>query len=473
MTERFELVSELGRGGMGVVWKARDREAGEFVALKLLNELYRDDAGYVERFEREVDIARRIASVHVVGVRGYGLFGGTPFVAMEYVEGRTLSQQLREFGPMPWERARVVLLHVTRGLAAAHLSGVIHRDIKPSNILLDARGQAKLADFGIARALDLTRLTGTATMMGTPAYMSPDGDASEQSDLYALGCVLYEMLTGGPPFTGQTQQQIVLKHIREQPNLEKLPKGEARRIAGWLLEKAPEKRCASAEALIGQLERHGGRGRGELVVFEERPVVAASADVMAQPSAEGRVGVAVEPEPLSEDGAAGHPRLRAARSAAQAVVMMALCGGAIWLLARSGAGDSAAASSPTPAPAPPFAAGVTSLAPPGPPVITAFSWDPPDGELGGSVTVSMQFGDPNGDATTVEVATTGGSATWFGTDSLVVVLPTETTRQMRNEATWTQLLQCGPVPFDTKLSYTVIDATGARSNTAVAAFKCQ
>lgn len=263
MTERFELLEQIGKGGMGTVWKARDTGTGEVVALKVLHDMYVDDAEYVARFEREVDIARKIDHPNVVKVLGYGKRGGVPYVAMEYVDGPSLKDLIRTRGAQGWEdwgQAKRFALQLTEALRAAHAVGVIHRDVKPSNVLIDPQGNVKLADFGIARAADLTRMTGGYTMMGTPAYMSPEGESSVQSDLYALGCVLYEMLAGGPPFTGDTQQQVLLKHIRETPDLSKLSEG-ARRIVGWLLEKDPRKRPANAEALIGVLEGSTGDSR--------------------------------------------------------------------------------------------------------------------------------------------------------------------------------------------------------------------
>ncbi len=264
MTERFELLEQLGRGGMGTVWKARDAGTGEFVALKLLHQMYVDDPDYLARFEREVEIAKRIDSPYVVKTIGYGKREAVPYVAMEYVGGKSLREKLKNGGPLGWDEARRIAIQLTSALQAAHTAGVIHRDIKPSNVLLDDEGNVKLADFGISRATDLTRMTGSVTVLGTPAYMSPDGEANEQSDLYALGCVLFEMLTGAPPFEGESQQQVLLKHIRESPNLLRLP-SSSRRIVGWLLEKDPKRRPASAEALLAVLQGSSIRGTGQVV----------------------------------------------------------------------------------------------------------------------------------------------------------------------------------------------------------------
>ena len=253
VTERFELLSLLGKGGLGAVWKARDSESGEIIALKLLHSIYVDDADYVARFEREVEVSQRIVSPHVVRVLGYGKRDGVPYVAMEYVDGKSLRELVHERGALPWEEAKPILRQIAVGLGAAHAAGVIHRDVKPSNIMIDSAGAVKLADFGIARALDLTRMTGGVTMLGTPAYMSPDMKTTEQSDLYGLGCVLYELLTGAPPFPADSQQQALMRHLRDVPNLEKLPTG-ARKVTGWLLEKDPRRRPASAAALLGVLD---------------------------------------------------------------------------------------------------------------------------------------------------------------------------------------------------------------------------
>ena len=150
MTERFELLSQLGKGGMGTVWKARDTESGEVIALKLLHSIYVDDADYVARFEREVEVSQRIVSPNVVRVLGYGKRDGVPYVAMEYVDGPSLREMVRDLGPLPWEEVKPILRQIAEGLGAAHAAGVIHRDVKPSNILLDGAGHAYLSDFGIA-----------------------------------------------------------------------------------------------------------------------------------------------------------------------------------------------------------------------------------------------------------------------------------------------------------------------------------
>jgi serine/threonine protein kinase len=253
MTERFTLLSELGRGGMGVVWKARDEETGQVVALKVMREIYAEDADYVARFERELELAKRIDSVHVVKVLGYGVRQGRPYLALEYVDGPSLHEALTRHGPYNWPEARELLAQLAQGLADAHAAGVIHRDVKPSNILLARDGTAKLTDFGIARGLDTTRMTATSTMIGTPAYLAPEGPKDARSDLYSLGIIGYELLTGAPPFVGQTYQEVLLAHLRDAPDLARLPE-VTRPVIGWLLAKDPAQRPRNAWEVIPVVE---------------------------------------------------------------------------------------------------------------------------------------------------------------------------------------------------------------------------
>jgi len=256
MTERFELLERVGRGGMGVVWKARDTESGDIVALKLVYEQFAEDPDYVARFEREVEFAQRIDSAHVVKVLGYGRRAGVPFMAMEYVEGRSLRDVVKERGALPWDEVRPIALQLAEALGAAHAAGIIHRDIKPSNAIVTADGTVKLADFGIARAIDQTRMTGSATMLGTPMYMSPDAELDERSDLYSLGCVLYELLAGVAPFVGDSMQQVVLAHLVTAPDLTRLP-STAAGLVGSLLEKDRGRRPISAKAFASALSNDG------------------------------------------------------------------------------------------------------------------------------------------------------------------------------------------------------------------------
>jgi serine/threonine-protein kinase len=271
MTERFTLLTELGRGGMGVVWKARDGETGQIVALKLLREAYAEDPEYLARFERELELARRIDSVNVVKVLGYGVREKVPYLALEYVDGPSLHDALVAHGPYRWTDARALLAQLTQGLADAHAAGVIHRDVKPSNVLIGPDGTAKLTDFGIARGLDLTRFTATSTMLGTPAYLAPEGPKDVRSDIYSLGVIGYELLTGSVPFRGTSYQEVIVEHIRTAPDLAKLPP-EARATISWLLGKDPASRPQRASALLPVLY---GAAQAPVAQRTEEPVVAA------------------------------------------------------------------------------------------------------------------------------------------------------------------------------------------------------
>ena len=231
MTERYTLLSEIGRGGMGVVWRARDEETGSLVAIKLLRDVYAEDPDYIRRFEREAQLAQRIDSIHVVKVLDYGFRDKVPFLALEYIDGPSLHDALTRHGPYSWTETRAILAQLAQGLADANAAGVIHRDIKPSNILIAPDGTAKLTDFGIARGLNFSRITATSTIVGTPAYLAPEGPKDARSDLYSLGIIGYELLTGTVPFKGTTYQETLIAHIRETPALSVLPE-EARTVIG-------------------------------------------------------------------------------------------------------------------------------------------------------------------------------------------------------------------------------------------------
>ena len=269
MTEHFTLLSELGRGGMGVVWKARDEETGQTVAIKLLHPVFAADPDYVTRFERELELAKRIHSRNVVQVLGFGVREGTPYLALEYIDGPSLRERLATHGPYAWPEAKALLAQIAQGLADAHAAGVIHRDLKPSNVLIGSDGVAKIADFGIAKGLDLTRVTGTSTLLGTPAYLPPEGPADERSDLYSLGIIAYEILTGVVPFDGRTYQEVILRHVREAPDLTRVPK-DARSIVGRLLAKDPKKRPQRASDVAEELSGATPRS-GQMVAAGARP----------------------------------------------------------------------------------------------------------------------------------------------------------------------------------------------------------
>ncbi|HYT80667.1 MAG TPA: protein kinase, partial [Actinomycetota bacterium] len=218
---RYEIDSMLGRGGMAEVYLGTDRVLGRQIAVKVLGSQFSKDNSFVTRFRREAQSAAALNHPNVVSVFDTGSDDGTHFIVMEYIKGKTLSQVIREDGPLMPERAVEITLAVAEALAFAHRHGIIHRDVKPGNIMLTPSGDVKVMDFGIARATSSDSLTQTATVLGTATYFSPEqaqGEAVDaRSDVYSLGCVLYEMLAGHPPFSGDTAVAVAYKHVKEEP----------------------------------------------------------------------------------------------------------------------------------------------------------------------------------------------------------------------------------------------------------------
>src|SRR4051794_35676544 len=258
---RYSIISRLGSGGMADVYCAQDLQLGRKVALKLLYRRFAEDEQFVERFKREASAAAGLQHPHVVGVYDRGEYDGTYYIAMEYLEGRSLKQVVQEEGPLDPERAIDLLVQILRASRFAHQRGVIHRDIKPHNVIVDDEGRVKVTDFGIARA-GASDMTETGSIMGTAQYLSPEqaqGHAvSAQSDLYAIGIVLYELLAGRVPFDGDSPVTIALKQVSELPippsafNPSVPPELDA--IVLRALEKDPARRFADAEEMIAELE---------------------------------------------------------------------------------------------------------------------------------------------------------------------------------------------------------------------------
>lgn len=222
LADRYELRGLIGRGGMAEVHRALDRELGRTVAVKLLPSEYRGDAEYGWRLRDEARAAAVIDHPHVVAVHDVGASGGGEvFVVMELVEGRTLRDELRDRGRLPPDEAASLLVPVCEALAAAHDRGVVHRDVNPGNVMRCTDGTVKLMDFGIARVADVEGFTNTGVVVGTAAYLSPEQVRCEpldgRSDLYAVGCTLYELLTGQPPFRGPSSVEVASQRLRESP----------------------------------------------------------------------------------------------------------------------------------------------------------------------------------------------------------------------------------------------------------------
>ncbi|MGI8572390.1 MAG: Stk1 family PASTA domain-containing Ser/Thr kinase [Solirubrobacteraceae bacterium] len=259
---RYKIVSRLGSGGMADVYLAEDQQLGRKVALKLLHRRFSADPDFVERFRREAQAAAGLQHPNVVSVYDRGAFEDTYFIAMEYLPGRSLKQLIRQEAPIDPVRAIDIAIQILKAARFAHRRGVIHRDLKPHNVIVDDSDHAKVTDFGIARA-GASDMTETGSIMGTAQYLSPEqaqGHAvSAASDLYAIGVVLYELLTGRVPFDGESAVTIALKHVSEAPapllHLNPAIPPELEHVVMWALNKNPADRPQEADQLILALEQ--------------------------------------------------------------------------------------------------------------------------------------------------------------------------------------------------------------------------
>jgi HAMP domain-containing protein len=269
---RYDILSTLGKGGMGVVYRAHDRQLDEEVALKVLRpDVLKDDPTLLERFKQEIKLARRITHKNVLRTHDFGDTEGTPYISMEYLEGVTLKDLIVSKGALPLGVGLRIAKQMCQGLEAAHLQGVVHRDIKPQNMLiLPETGELKVMDFGIARVSDVkagtppgaSGLTTAGTVMGTPDYMPPEQaqgfPADYRSDIYSLGVVLFEVFTGRLPFTADTMMKVVMAHIRNPPPSpravnERIPPS-LERVILRALEKDPEARFQTVAEMARDLD---------------------------------------------------------------------------------------------------------------------------------------------------------------------------------------------------------------------------
>ncbi len=270
---RYKVLTRLGSGGMADVFCAEDQQLGRKVALKLLHARFAQDADFVERFRREASAAAGLQHPNVVGIYDRGEWDGTCYIAMEYLPGRTLKELIVQEAPLDPLRAIDVTVQILKAARAAHRRGIIHRDLKPHNVLIDDEDRVKVTDFGIARA-GASDMTETGSIMGTAQYLSPEqaqGHAvGPTSDLYAVGVILFELLTGHVPFDADSAVSVALKHVSEPPPapsaFDPSVPPELETIVLWALEKDPVRRPQDADAFVNALEE-----ARDLVLAREAP----------------------------------------------------------------------------------------------------------------------------------------------------------------------------------------------------------
>ncbi len=260
---RYEMLEEVGKGGMALVYKAQDHFLNRYVAVKVLKEELSDDKEFVTRFNTEAQAAARISNPHVVSIYDVGFENGLYYIVMEYIEGITLKEYISEKRALNWKQAAEFAAQICEGLDAAHQQSVIHRDIKPHNIIMTADNILKVTDFGIARATSQATTTNASSTIGTVHYLSPEqargGFTNERTDIYSLGVVLYEMLTGRLPFDDSTAVAIAIKHIQEKPVLPRILNNDIPKSMEYIVMKAMNKeqdlRYLSAASLLADLRK--------------------------------------------------------------------------------------------------------------------------------------------------------------------------------------------------------------------------
>ena len=335
---RYEVQGELGRGGMARVYRGIDTVLGRPIAVKVLLAQYTEDANFVNRFRREAQAAARLNHPNLVQVYDTGSDDGVHYIVMEFVDAKTVADLLSSGRIMP-DRAVEFVEAVCDALAVAHANGVIHRDVKPANIMVTRNGQVKVTDFGIARVTSNETVAQTAAVLGTASYLSPEqaqgGPIDQRSDLYSLGCVLYEMLTGRPPFTADSPVAVASKHVLEQAtppsrlNPDVTPQLDA--VVMRALSKNPDNRYQDAEEMSADLERAG----------EGLPVAATPLLPDAPPTT--RVIHSAQPQPTSvlppgeaPEGPPPEPGKTPGWLIALIVLLvLAVLGVLLWLIARN------------------------------------------------------------------------------------------------------------------------------------------
>src|SRR6266545_957011 len=318
LKDEYEILEELGRGGMAIVFKAREKQLERDVAIKVLPFSLAFDKEFVERFQREARTSAKLEHPSIIPIYRVGKSGRVIYFVMKFLRGKPLSSVLAARGTLPPAEIRQILVQVARALAYAHKSGIVHRDIKPDNIMFDEHGLAVVTDFGIAKAASGGKLTGTGMSIGTPHYMSPEQARAQpldgRSDIYSLGVVAYQSLTGYVPFDGEDSFSIGYKHIMEQvpaPPLETPDQRTLFELIRKMMAKLPADRFQTADELVQALEA-GGTAAAGLATAPLRGAGLATARLagalttpLPRTAAGARLGAAAAREPKHRSVAAG------------------------------------------------------------------------------------------------------------------------------------------------------------------------
>src|SRR5690348_18439161 len=318
---RYRIERKLGAGGMADVYLAEDQELGRRVAIKILNDRHAADDSFIERFRREAKNAAGLSHPNIVSIYDRGEAEGTYYIAMEYLDGRSLKELIVGRGPAPIKTAIDYARQILAAVGFAHKHGIVHRDIKPHNVLVGGEGRLKVTDFGIARS-GASQMTEVGSIIGTAQYLSPEqargAPVDQTSDLYSVGVVLYEMLTGVVPFSGDTPVEIAMKHLSSTPEAPSAKRAEVPReldlVVLRALAKDPADRYQSAEEMDADLARVA-RGAAVSPATEEAATAIISrppstAVTAITPRAREPVGYAPPPAYYDYD----EPRRRAVRS---------------------------------------------------------------------------------------------------------------------------------------------------------------
>lgn len=312
--ERYEIIERIGVGGMAIVYKAKDLLLNRIVTIKVLREQFASDDDFVRRFRREAQSAASLSHPNIVSIYDVGKDGDTEYIVMEYVEGQNLKELIRNYAPLSSEQSINLGRQIAEAIRHAHEHHIIHRDIKPHNILVTADGRLKVTDFGIARAVSAATMTHTGDIIGSVHYLSPEQakgvQTNEQSDLYSLGIILYELLTGKVPYDGETPIAIALKHLQETPvppsKLNPRISQELENIVLRAIAKSPEQRYQNASELLEDLARVQN---GEPIRKIERHVVDEDLEsTRIHKSLSTGINAALGSQPLDEEPKTEHSK---------------------------------------------------------------------------------------------------------------------------------------------------------------------